>query len=82
MKLLLNFILSISLFIYGLQLFSNSLGNIHDKIKIILQKYTSSPKRGIILGTIITSIIQSSSIITSITVGLVNNSIDILSNKY
>ena len=75
MKLLLNFILSISLFIYGLQLFSNSLGNIHDKIKIILQKYTSSPKRGIILGTIITSIIQSSSIITSITVGLVNSNI-------
>lgn len=75
MKLLLNFILSISLFIYGLQLFSNSLGNIHEKIKFILEKYTSTPKKGIILGTIITSIIQSSSIITSITVGLVNSNI-------
>ena len=75
MKLLLNFILSICLFIYGLQLFSNSLGNIHNKIKIILENYTSSLKRGIILGTIITSIIQSSSIITSITVSLVNSNI-------
>ena len=75
MKLLLNFILSICLFIYGLQLFSNSLGNIQDKIKIILENYTSSPKKGIILGTIITSIIQSSSIITAITVSLVNSNI-------
>ena len=75
MKLLLNFILSICFFIYGLQLFSDSLGNIHDKIKIIIEKYTSSPKRGIVLGTIITSIIQSSSIITSITVSLVNSNI-------
>ena len=75
MKLLLNFILSICLFIYGMQLFSNSLGNIQVRIKNILENYTSSPKRGIILGTIITAIIQSSSIITSITVGLVNNDI-------
>ena len=75
MKLLLNFILSICLFIYGLQLFSNSLGNIHEKIKIILENYTSSPKKGIFLGTIITSIIQSSSIITAITVSLVNSNI-------
>ena len=75
MKLLLNFILSICLFIYGLQLFSNSLGNINNKIKIILENYTSSPKKGIIIGTIITAIIQSSSIVTAITVGLVNSNI-------
>ena len=75
MKLLLNFLLSICLFIYGLQLFSNSLGNIEKRIKTILENYTSSPTRGIILGTIITSIVQSSSIITAITVGLVNSEV-------
>lgn len=75
MKLLLNFILSIGMFIYGLQLFSNSLGNIEERIKSILEDYTSSPKRGIILGTIITAIVQSSSIITAITVGLVNSNV-------
>ena len=73
--ILLNFIFSVCIFIYGLQLFSNSLGNIEDRIKNILENYTSSPKRGIILGTIVTSIVQSSSIITAITVGLVNNNI-------
>ena len=75
MKLLLNFILSICMFIYGLQLFSNSLGNIQIKIKNILKKYTKNAKYGIILGTITTAIIQSSSIITSITVSLVNSNI-------
>ena len=75
MKLLLNFILSICMFIYGLQLFSTSLGNIQQKIKNILKDYTKNAKSGIILGTIITAIIQSSSIITAITVSLVNSNI-------
>ena len=75
MKLFLNFILSICLFIYGLQLFSSSLGNIHTRIKNILKKYTKNIESGIILGTITTAIIQSSSIITSITVSLVNANI-------
>ena len=73
--ILLNFIFSVCLFIYGLQLFSNSLGNIEEKIKNILENYTSSPKRGIVLGIIVTSIVQSSSIITAITVGLVNSNV-------
>ena len=75
MKLLLNFILSICIFIYGINLFSNSLGNIHIRIKNILKNYTKNAKRGIILGTIVTAIIQSSSIVTSITVSLVNSNI-------
>ncbi|MBQ8891542.1 MAG: Na/Pi cotransporter family protein [Bacilli bacterium] len=63
------------MFIYGMQLFSNSLGNIKDKIKNILEDYTKNIKYGIILGTIVTAIVQSSSIVTSITVGLVNSNI-------
>ena len=75
MKLLLNFLLSICMFIYGLQLFSNSIGNIEVRIKNILEYYTKNIKNGIILGTIVTSLIQSSSIITSITVSLVNSKV-------
>ena len=75
MIILLNFILSVCMFIYGLQLFSNSLGNIEIRIKNILKNYTNSAKKGIFLGTITTLIVQSSSIITSITVSLVNSNI-------
>jgi len=75
MKLLLNLILSISMFLYGIQLFSSSFGNIQDRIKDIFKNYTNSPKKGIILGTIITCLIQSSSIITVITVSLVNSNV-------
>ncbi len=75
MKLLLNFILSISMFLYGIELFSNSLGNIETRIKTILENYTNSPKRGIFLGTILTSIVQSSSIVMIITIGLVNSNV-------
>ncbi len=63
------------MFIYGMQLFSNSLGNIQTRIKNILENYTNSPKRGIILGTIVTALVGSSSIITVITVGLVNSNV-------
>jgi len=75
MKLLLNFILSICMFIYGLQLFSSSLGNIETRIKNILKNYTKNIKSGIFLGVITTAIIQSSSIITSIIVSLVNSNV-------
>ena len=75
MKLLLNFILSICMFIYGIQLFSNSLGNIETRIKDVLEDYTKNIKYGIVLGTIVTALIQSSSIVTSITVGLVNSNV-------
>jgi len=73
MKTLFNFILGISIFIYGIELFSNSFFNINDKLQIILKKYTKSILSGIILGTISTSIIQSSSIIMIITINLINN---------
>ena len=46
MKLLLNFILSICMFIYGIQLFSNSLGNIETRIKDVLEDYTKNIKYG------------------------------------
>ncbi len=76
MTILFNFLISILLFIYGINLFSSSLENIYqDKIKIILKKYTKTPLKGIIFGTIITSFIGSSTIVTIGTVSLVNSNL-------
>lgn len=76
MKILFNFLISIIVFIYGITLFSNSLSNIcQNNIKYILEKYTKNTFKGIIFGTIITAICQSSTLITIITVGLVNSNI-------
>ena len=76
MKIFISFIISIIIFIYGIGLFSNALSKMYQKnIKNILEKYTKTPIKGIIFGTIITAIIQSSTIVTITTVGLVNSSI-------
>ncbi len=76
MTILFNFLISILLFIYGINLFSTSLENIYqNKIKDILEKYTKTPLKGIIFGTIITALIQSSTITTIGTVSLVNSNL-------
>ena len=76
MKIFISFLFSIIVFIYGIQLFSNSLSNMYQKnIKKVLEKYTKTPLKGIIFGTITTSIIQSSTLVTITTVGLVNSGI-------
>ena len=76
MTILFNFLVSILLFIYGINLFSSSLENIYQKkIKTILEKYTKSSFRGIIFGTLITMIIGSSTITTITIVSLVNSSL-------
>ena len=73
MKILLEFILSLCIFIYGIQLLSNGLANsLLKKIKFYLQKYTKKTYQGIILGTFITALVQSSGIITVLIVSLVN----------
>ncbi len=76
MTILFNFLVSILLFIYGINLFSKALENIYqNKIKTILEKYTKTPLKGIIFGTIITAIIGSSTITTISTVSLVNSNL-------
>ncbi len=76
MTILFNFLISILIFIYGINLFSSSLENIYQKkIKTILEKYTKSSLKGIIFGTLITMIIGSSTITTITIVSLVNSSL-------
>lgn len=63
------FLLAISLLTQGLQMIS---GN---ALRSILARWTKSPLRGIALGTGVTALLQSSSAVTAITIGLVNASI-------
>jgi phosphate:Na+ symporter len=71
--LLIILILSgLGLFLYGINRMSGSLKNIAgDKLKMIIQKTTDSPFKGILVGIIVTVLIQSSSGTTALIVGLV-----------
>jgi len=63
----------LGLFLYGLNLLSEGLQKITgDKIQKILEMLTTRPIIGISIGALITSIIQSSSATSVITIGLVN----------
>ncbi len=62
----------LGLFLYGINRLSSSLKNIAgDRLKMIIQKTTDSPFKGIIVGIIVTILIQSSSGTTALIVGLV-----------
>lgn len=62
----------LGLFLYGINRLSSSLKNIAgDKLKMIIQKTTDSPFKGILVGIIVTVLIQSSSGTTALIVGLV-----------
>ena len=64
----------LALFLYGMQMMSNGLeaaaGN---KMKSILEKLTSNRIKGVLVGAVITAVIQSSSVTTVMVVGFVNS---------
>lgn len=64
----------LALFLYGMQMMSNGLeaaaGN---KLKVILEKLTANRVVGVLVGALITAIIQSSSATTVMVVGFVNS---------
>ena len=63
----------LGLFLYGMKLMSDGLENIAgEKLKSILEKITSNKIMGVLVGTIVTAIIQSSSAITVMVVSFVN----------
>lgn len=71
--ILFSFLGGLGLFLYGIKAMSDGLQAVAgDKLRVILEKGTSSPIRGVITGTLVTSLIQSSSGTTVIAVGLVN----------
>ncbi len=62
----------LGIFLYGINLMGDSLKEIAgNRLKIIIEKATNTPLKGILVGFLITALIQSSSGTTAITVGLV-----------
>lgn len=63
----------LGLFLYGMKLMSDGLENIAgERLKGILEKITSNKMMGVLVGTIVTAVIQSSSATTVMVVSFVN----------
>ncbi|MDK2821646.1 MAG: phosphate:Na+ symporter [Clostridia bacterium] len=72
-EVLFSFLGGLGLFLFGLRIMSDSLQSVAgDRMRTILEQGTKSPIRGVLTGTLVTAIIQSSSATTVLTVGLVN----------
>ena len=70
----------LALFLYGMSVMSDGLEKLAGgKLEGILRTMTSSPIKGLLLGVVVTGIIQSSSAVTVMLVGLVNSGIMALS---
>ena len=71
----------LAFFLFGMGLLGDALTKVAGgKLEIILEKLSSTTFRGIILGTVVTAIIQSSSATTVMVVGFVNSGIMTLTN--
>lgn len=72
-KIIIQLIGGLGLFLYGMNLMGDGLENsAGDKLKNILEKVTSNPVSAVLVGAIVTAIIQSSSATTVMVVGFVN----------
>lgn len=66
------FAVFIAIFLYGMTIMRIGLYNLsHKKLQNILLKMTDTPLKGMIIGTIITAILQSSSAVMIITIGFI-----------
>lgn len=71
--ILFNFLGGLGLFLFGIKYMSEGLqSTAGDRLRIILEKGTKTPIRGVLTGALVTALIQSSSGTTVLTVGLVN----------
>lgn len=72
----LNMVGGLALFLYGMHIMGDSLAKVSGgKLEVILEKFTSSPLRAVLLGAGVTAVIQSSSATTVMVVGFVNSGI-------
>ena len=66
----------LALFLYGMHMMSSGLeAAAGDRMKQMLEKLTSNTIMGVVIGTVITALIQSSSATTVMLVGFVNSGI-------
>ncbi len=66
------FAVYITIFLFGMTVMRTGLVNLsQDRLKMTLMKMTSSPLKGLLVGTVVTAVLQSSSAVMVMTVGLV-----------
>lgn len=71
--ILFTFFGGLGLFLFGIKSMSEGLQAVAgDRLRVILEKGTKTPLRGVLTGTLVTALIQSSSGTTVLAVGLVN----------
>lgn len=71
--IIIPFAVGISIFLFGMQIMKIGLNNLAaHKLREILTKFTKTPTHGFLTGTILTMLLQSSSAVTVITIGLTN----------
>ena len=64
----------LGLFLFGIDYMGDGLKNYAgDKLKDVIDKYTSNPFKGILIGAFVTCLIQSSSGTTALTIGLIRS---------
>ena len=69
----LSLLCGVALFLFGMSLMGDGLKKVAgNKLELTLYKLTSTPIKGVLLGTLVTAIIQSSSATTVMVVGFVN----------
>ncbi|MBQ1492554.1 MAG: Na/Pi symporter, partial [Blautia sp.] len=72
--MLLSLLCGVALFLYGMQIMGDGLkGVAGDRLETLLYKLTNTPLKGILLGTGVTSVIQSSSATSVMVIGFVNS---------
>ena len=72
----------LAFFLYGMSMMSQSLTKLAgSRMEEILRRMTGSPLRGLILGIVVTGVVQSSSAVTVMLVGLVNSGLMKLSQS-
>ena len=64
----------VALFLFGMQLMGDGLKKVAgNKLELVLWKLSGTPIKGILLGTFVTAVIQSSSATSAMVVGFVNS---------
>lgn len=72
--IILQLLCGVALFLFGMSQMGDGLKKVAgNKLEVFLYKLTSSPIKGILLGTVVTAVIQSSSATTVMVVGFVNS---------
>ena len=74
MTMILSLLCGVALFLFGMSLMGDGLKSVAgNKLEVFLYRMTNTPLKGILLGTGVTSVIQSSSATTVMVIGFVNS---------